>query len=53
MHNLQEKWGDAFDLVDTNADGILDMADVKFTEAAYVRLNNLSAEEVFLKYAFH
>ena len=46
MHNLQEKWGDLFDLLDTNADSKIDMADVKFTEARYIRLNNLTAQEV-------
>ena len=46
MSNLQEKWDDKFHFVDINNDSLVDMADVTMIQDNYVRLHNLSAEEV-------
>ena len=44
--NLQDKWKDMFYFLDINNDNILDMADVKMIQDNFVRLHNLTDEEV-------
>ena len=46
MNNLQEKWRDLFDFIDVNDDSVLDMADVSLSKDNYVRLHNLTEQEV-------
>ena len=46
MGNLQEKWRDMFDLLDVNNDSVLDMTDVRLSKDNYVRLHNLTEQEV-------
>ena len=43
---LREKWGNGFDFADVNNDSVLDMADVELCKDNYLRLHNLTAEEV-------
>ena len=46
MNNLQDKWRDSFDFLDMNNDSVLDMDDIKFVQDNYVRLHNLTQQEV-------
>ena len=46
VSNLQEKWRDIFHFLDITKDNILDLADVTLIQDNYVRLHNLTAEEV-------
>ena len=46
VSNLQEKWRDSFHFLNTNNDDVLDLADVTLNQENYVRLHNLTAEEV-------
>ena len=46
VHVLQDKWRDAFDFADINKDSVLDIADVELCINNYIRLHNLTAEEV-------
>ena len=46
VHILQEKWRDAFDFGDVNDDGVQDLVDVDLEIDNYIRLHNLTAEEV-------
>ena len=46
VSNLQEKWRDMFNFRDIIKDNILDMADVTLIQDNYVRIRNLTAEEV-------
>ena len=46
MENLQEKWRDYFDLLDVNNDSVLDSVDVNLSKVNYVRLHNLTEQEV-------
>ena len=46
VHILQEKWRDGFDFEDVNNDSVLDLADVELCTDNYIRLHNLTAEEV-------
>ena len=46
MSNLQEKWLDMFHFIDVTNDDILSMEDITLFQNNYVRLHNLTAEEV-------
>ena len=46
VHILHEKWRDVFDFGDVNNDSVLDLADVELCKDNYIRLHNLTAEEV-------
>ena len=46
VHVLQGKWRDVFDFEDVNNDSILSMTDVELCTDNYIRLHNLTAEEV-------
>ena len=45
--NLQEKWRDLFDFMDINNDSVLDNDDVRLSKENYIRLHNLTLQEVF------
>ena len=46
VHILQEKWRDLFEFADINKDSVVDMADVELSKDNYIRLHNLTEEEV-------
>ena len=46
VSNFQDKVKDMFYFLDINNDNILDMADVKMIQDNFVRLHNLTDEEV-------
>ena len=46
MSNLQNKWQDMFHFLDINNDSVLDMADMMLIQDNFVRLHNLTSEEV-------
>ena len=46
VHILQQKWRDVFDFEDVNNDSVLDMTDVELCTDSFIRLHNLTAEEV-------
>ena len=44
--NLQDKWADMFHFLNIINDNVLDLADMTLIQENYVRVHNLSAEEV-------
>ena len=43
---LQFKWGEMFSLLDVNHDHKLDKADIELSADYYIRVNNLTEQEV-------
>ena len=52
VHVLQEKWREFFDIEDVNNDSVLDLADSELCKDNYIRLHNLTTEEVYVQKVF-
>ena len=47
MSYLQFKWGEMFSLLDVNHDHKLDTTDIELSADYYIRVNNLTEQEVW------